>query len=138
MGPYAGAMSSQESSHRDAPAQAAPSPSDPEQAERADERAERSERAMRAVAQRCEELQAQVASLSAAAAIRVSIIDEQVARIGDLERHLTAVDALVADLQRRLGQDPAVQAPPPPVSLRRRAYWRLRRQAGSVVRRIVR
>ena len=126
-------MSSQESSHRDAPAQATPSPSpgDPD-------RADQAERALRAVALRCDELQAQVTSLAVSSAIRADIIEEQVARIGDLERHLVAVDGLVADLQRQLGQGGGSPAPPGAVSLRRRAYWSLRRRAGGAVRRLLR
>lgn len=131
-------MSSQESSHRDAPAQATPStsPGDPDRADQA-ERALRAV-ALRAVALRCDELQAQVTSLAASSAIRADIIEEQVARIGDLERHLVAVDGLVADLQRQLGQGGGSPAPPGAVSLRRRAYWSLRRRAGGAVRRLLR
>ena len=94
--------------------------------------------ALRAVALRCDELQAQVTSLAASSAIRADIIEEQVARIGDLERHLVAVDGLVADLQRQLGQGGGSPAPPGAVSLRRRAYWSLRRRAGGAVRRLLR
>lgn len=97
------------------------------------------DRCGQSLALRCEELQAQVTSLSAAARIRADIIEEQVARIGDLERHLTAVDALVADLQHQLGQGPALtSSSAAAVSLGRRAYRGLRRRAGGAVRRLVR
>lgn len=92
---------------------------------------------MRALSLRCDELQAQVTSLSSAAAIRADIIEEQIAHIGDLERHLKAVDALVADLQGQLGQG-AGPVGPSAASLRSRAYWGLRRRAGGAVRRLLR
>ncbi|RRD23663.1 hypothetical protein [Actinomyces bowdenii] len=92
---------------------------------------------MRALSLRCDELQAQVTSLSSAAAIRADIIEEQIAHIGDLERHLKAVDALVADLQNQLGQG-AAPATPSAAGLRSRAYWGLRRRAGGAVRRLLR
>lgn len=107
---------------------------------RAGEHSERiDQQSARALAQRCDELQAQVASMSAAAAIRASIIEEQVVRIGDLERHLTAVDALVRELQRQLGQSPAApQFASAPNGLARRAYRGARRRAGAAVRRLKR
>ncbi|CAM3021116.1 hypothetical protein ACSL103130_10205 [Actinomyces slackii] len=113
---YAGAMSTHDASHRDAADSSAPAPARAPAVPGHD-----------ATAQRNDELQAQVESLKAAALIRASIIEEQSARIADLEAHLRMLEE---QLEARSHAAPRSDA--------ERVYLGVRRRAGALVRRLAR